>query len=147
MTKKPRSLLNVVENGEQLGHLARMLHQQEVLLKQIRQIVPGVMQQHCLHARICGNRLILHTDSPVWATRLRFHGNEIINTLRQQAPAIRKLDIRIMLPEPVRPGRPALGSLPEKTALLIGQLADSIDDEAIQAALKRLCYASTNKEN
>ncbi|HDK38123.1 MAG TPA: DUF721 domain-containing protein [Thiolapillus brandeum] len=142
MTKKPRTLSNVVNNSEQLGHLAHMLQQQQALLEQIRQLLPTPLRQHCLHARISGVRLILHADSPVWGTRLRFHAPQIIQAIIQQAPRLKKLDIRILLPEANRPGRKPLGSLPETTALLVNQLADSIDDQEIRAALKRLSGTS-----
>jgi len=145
MTKKPRSLLNVVKNSGQLGHLARMLNKQQALLEQIQQLLPAPINKHCIHARISGNRLILHTSSPVWATRLRFHAPEIISAIKKQAPSVKNVDIRIILPEVIRPGRPGLGSLPEQTSRIIEKLADSIDDEAIQAALKRLCNATSNK--
>lgn len=144
MTKKPRTVSNVVNNSDQLGHLARMLRQQRALLEQIRQVLPSPLPQHCLHARINGMRLILHTDSPVWNTRLRFHAPQILQSARQQAPNLSELDIRILLPEAIRPGRRPLGSLPEKTASLVSQLADSIEDQAIRAALKRLSSASEN---
>lgn len=142
MIKKPRSLSNVVNNSEQLGHLARMLRQQRTLLEQIRQLLPAPLAQHCIHARISGVRLVLHTDSPVWSTRLRFHAPQIIQAAQQQAPNLSKLDIRICLPEVIRPGRKPLGSLPDKTAALVSQLAESIDDQAIRTALKRLSGAS-----
>ncbi len=144
MTKKPRTVSNVVNNSEQLGHLARMLRQQQSLLEQIRQLLPAPLQQHCIHARISGARLVLHTDSPVWGTRLRFHAPQIIQAARQQAPNLNKLDIRIYLSDSIRPGRRPLGSLPEHTAALVSQLADSIDDQAIRAALKRLSGTSGN---
>ncbi len=144
MTKKPRTLSNVVNDSEQLGHLARMLQQQQSLLDQIRQLLPKPLQQHCIHARISGARLVLHTDSPVWGTRLRFHAPQILQAARRQAPNLNKLDIRIFLPDSIRPDRKPLGSLPEKTAALLRQLADSIDDQAIRAALKRLSGTPDN---
>ncbi|WP_456404204.1 DUF721 domain-containing protein [Thiolapillus sp.] len=144
MTKKPRPLSNVVNNSEQLGHLARMLQQQQALLEEIRQLLPAPLAQHCIHARISGVRLVLHTDSPVWSTRLRFHAPQIIQSAKRQAPNLAGLDIRICPPEIIRPGRKPLGSLPEKTAALVNQLADSIDDQAIRAALKRLSGARDN---
>ncbi|WP_456412343.1 DUF721 domain-containing protein [Thiolapillus sp.] len=142
MTKKPRTVSNVVTNSEQLGHLARMLQQQQSLLEQIRRLLPAPLGQHCIHARISGARLILHTDSPVWGTRLRFHAPQILQATRDQAPNLSKLDVRIHLSSNIRPARKPLGSLPEKTATLVSQLADSIDDEAIRAALKRLSGTS-----
>ncbi|WP_293646310.1 DUF721 domain-containing protein [Thiolapillus sp.] len=142
MTEKPRPVSNVVDNGDQLGHLARMLQKQQALLEQIRQLLPDTLKPHCIHARLNGTRLILHTDSPVWATRLRFHAPQILDRTRKLAPNLTKLDVRIFLPDAIRPGRKPLGSLPRRTAELVSQLADSIDDDAIRAALKRLSDTS-----
>jgi len=144
MTKKPRPLSNVVNNGDQLGHLARMLRKQQALLDQIRQSLPLPLRPHCIHARIDGNRLVLHTDSPVWATRLRFYAPQIFAVVKHQAPKLGKLEVRIFMPQNIRPGRRPLGSLPDKTAALVSQLAESIDDQAIRAALKRLSGTPDN---
>jgi len=119
-----------------------MLQKQQALLEQLKQLLPETLQPHCIHARIKGDRLILHTDSPVWATRLRFHAPQILTSSRKFAPKLNELDVRIFLPEIIRPSRKPLGSLPLKTAALVSQLADSIDDDAIRAALKRLSNTS-----
>ncbi len=146
MISQPHKVARVLEDGAQLGHLNRMLKQQRALLEQIRNILPAPLNEHCLHARIDGDRLVLHTDSPAWSTALRFHAPRIITALKSQAPNLKKVDVRILIEQEVRPATGRRGSLPNKTAALIRELADGLEDEALRAAFQRLGRASREDE-
>jgi len=138
MVSKPHKVAHVLEDGSQLGHLNRMLKQQRTLLEQIRKILPAPLNEHCRHARIDNERLVLHTDSPAWSTGLRFHAPRIIAGLKSRAPNLKKVDVRIILEQEFRPAEGRRGSLPEKTAALIRELADGLEDAELRAAFKHL---------
>ncbi|BAO43511.1 DUF721 domain-containing protein [Thiolapillus brandeum] len=142
MIKKPHKVANVLEDGDQLGHLKRMLKKQQALLEQVRKILPAPLNEHCLHARIDAERLILHTDSPAWSTGLRFHAPRILKELRCLAPNLEKTDIRIMVEQDIRPTKTRRSSLPGETASLIRELADGLADSDLRAAFKHLGRAS-----
>ena len=146
MANKPQQVAGVVEDGAQLGHLYRMLKQQQALLEQIREILPAPLNAHCLHARIDGKRLILHTDSPAWSTGLRFHAPRIIAGLNSLAPNLNKVDVRIIIEQEAKATTDRRNHLSGKTAALIRELADSLEDEALRAAFKRLGRASRGDE-
>ena len=146
MINKPHKVARVLEDGSQLGHLNRMLKQQRKLLEEVRKILPDPLGEHCLHARIDGTRLVLHTDSPAWNTGLRFHAPHIIAGLKSRAPGLKKVDVRIIVEQEVRPTRGRRGSLPEKTAALIRELADGLEDDSLRAAFKRLGRVSEDED-
>ena len=146
MINQPHKVARVLEDGAQLGHLNRMLKQQRALLEQTRKILPAPLNEHCLHARIDGERLILHTDSPAWSTGLRFHAPRIIAALESRAPNLKKVDVRILVQQEVRPATGRRGSLPGKTAALIRELADGLGDAELRTAFKRLGRVSGEDE-
>jgi hypothetical protein len=146
MINKPHKVANVLEDGDQLGHLKRMLKKQQALLEQVRKTLPTPLDEHCLHARIDGDRLILHTDSPAWSTGLRFHAPRILKELRPLAPNLKKTDIRILVEQNIRPAKTLRSSLPGETARLIRNLADGLADPDLRAAFKRLGRVSRNDE-
>lgn len=138
MENKPRKLTALLGQNGQLGHLGRMLRQQQALLQEVRQLLPSPLRSHCIHARISGQRLILHTDSPAWGSKLRFHGPQLLEVIMSQAPNVRKVDVRIFLEErPLRSKKP-LGPLSGAPAARITELADSLNDARLSMALRRL---------
>ena len=126
----PLPLYRLVEQGEQTSHLLRMLRRQQALLEEVRARLPDPLGSHCLHARISGNTLILHVDSPAWASRLRFQSNALLQALREQAPGLKKLSVRQLLPEAPRPRRTA-GSPASPSPL-----RESIADDELRGLLK-----------
>jgi len=134
----PDKVSSLLQAGEQLAHLGRMLDKQQSLLKAVRNQLPAPLDQHCLHARISGKQLIIHTDSPVWNARLRFHGPQLIRAIQQQAPNVQKLKINIHIDSASRPVDHRRARLSQRSASLILDAANSVDDPDLQAALRRL---------
>jgi len=143
MANKLRKLSSVVQNSSQLGHLKRMAGQQQLLLQQIRQLLPEPLRNHCLHARLIGTRIVLHTTTSVWSSRLRFHAPQILEELKTQAPNLEKLDVRILMNEKSRQPLKLLDSNSGKNQKMRYRLGDSINDPVIKAALK--LRRNTNK--
>jgi len=132
VTNNPTKAASLLTRDPHLSHLARMLHQQQTLLKEVRSLLPEQLAQHCLHARISGNQLVLHVDSPAWSSKLRFHAQLLLKSLHPKAPNLRKVSIRLLFPEISRnpsgrkkhpPGHPSL--------------ADAISDPELRELLKR----------
>ena len=137
-TTTPNKVSSLLGAGEQLSHLGRMLDQQQALLNTIRSQLPSPLDQHCLHARISGKQLIIHTDSPVWNARLRFHGPQIIRALQQQAPHLQQIKIHIHIDPAQKPLKHRKARLSGPSATHILDVANSTVDPKLQAALYRL---------
>lgn len=59
--------------------------------------LPIPLQQHCYIANLRNNTLVVHTDSSLWATRLRFLTPELLYRWQQEKsmPTIDKIEIKI----------------------------------------------------
>ena len=134
----PDKVSSLLNSGEQLSHLGRMLSKQQAVLQAVRGQLPSPLDQHCLYARISGKLLIIHTDSPVWNARLRFHGPQLISAMQQHAPHLRQLKIKIHIDSTVNPAKRRQVKLSHNSAAHILAAADSITDPKLQAALRRL---------
>jgi hypothetical protein len=72
------------------------LFQQSQLLKQLEQTLytqlPTPLNQHCHIANLRGKVLIIHTDSALWATQLRYLIPELINQWQQDISPLSAID-------------------------------------------------------
>ena len=143
----PDKVSSLLNSGEQLSHLGRMLDKQKTLLRAVRSQLPSPLEQHCLYARISGKTLIIHTDSPAWNARLRFHGPQLIRAMQRQAPHLQKLKINIYIDPVQKPGRRRRVKLSMNSAEQILAAADAISDPKLQAALRRLGNSGRKNEN
>lgn len=59
--------------------------------------LPIPLQPHCYIANLRNNTLVVHTDSSLWATRLRYLTPELLYRWQQEKsmPTIDKIEIRI----------------------------------------------------
>jgi hypothetical protein len=137
-TTIPNKVSSLLHSGEQLSHLGRMLDKQRALLQAVRSQLPSPLDQHCLHARISGKLLIIHTDSSVWNARLRFHGPQLIRAMQKQAPHLQQLKINIHIAHAPKPLERRQIILPMTSATQILDAAASVTDPKLQAALRRL---------
>ncbi|MCC6207745.1 MAG: DUF721 domain-containing protein [Gammaproteobacteria bacterium] len=106
--------------------------------------LPPSFQQHCRVAGITQQTLILHADSPAWATKLRYYCPQLPADLCQ-LPDFRQLtDIRIKVipPEFLQTSRqtspPVRRSLPPSAARLLRDVAATTSNAPLRDALLRL---------
>lgn len=125
------------------GGCAALLQQSQrlqQLTRTLQEHLPEPLNRHCTVAAIHDNSLVLLTDSPVWSSRLRFHAPALLRELeRRHAIHLAKVLIRITPPEQVRPV--AVSHKPQMsatTAGLLRQVAGTMNDPALGAALRRL---------
>lgn len=124
-----------------LDALQSRLNQQQSLLRGIRSELPPSLANHVLHCVVNEKKLLLYTDSAVWASQLRFLKQEILQAASkvQQAP-LEKLHIRILadqINESPRTGRKANLPSEEKIAMIREQ-ANNTQDSQLEQALQRL---------
>ena len=143
----PDKVSSLLNSGEQLSHLGRMLDKQQALLQAVRSQLPSPLDQHCLYARISGKTLIVHTDSPAWNARLRFHGPQLIRAMQRQTPNLQQLKINIHIDPVHKPRRRRRAKLSMNSAEQILAAADAISDPKLQAALRRLGNSGRKNEN
>lgn len=117
----------------------------EKLQQAWRLIVPHPAAQHTHLIHYDAGRLVVGTDSSVWATALRHQAPSILHSLRAHGhPGICELVIRVCPRETPPPAKPPQSRAPlsSEIAQLLGNAAESIHDPALKSTLKRLSRLS-----
>lgn len=141
MTRSPRSVRRLLKDKPSLKLLELEISAQKALLSRIRRLVPEDLARHLVAARKRDQQLILHTDSPAWATRLRYNVPQLLQALKTDDPSLR--DIRIRLVVNRRPTRRRLSPARHSNAAasIIHESALDTKQPALRAALERLSEA------
>lgn len=137
--------------------IANLIHQnlqkKATELTRLDQIVTSALPTGCQnHVNVAGvrdNQLILVTNSPVWASKLRLYRQNIIQMLAEHGDIkISSVLIRQSHADKIetKPRAKKLRHLDEPSARLINQTADSISDPALKQALYHLAK-NTNKSD
>ncbi|HHJ39745.1 MAG TPA: DUF721 domain-containing protein [Methylothermaceae bacterium] len=133
------SVLSVLEARAQL-------HQK--LLRQIQASLPDRLSSHCLACVLRGDGLlVVYTDSPAWASQLRFSQAAILSGVTSAGP-VRQIKIRILNSSVTRGGKPAPGSVKVPGEVVLKQLLNEArcsPDEEIKQALMALVEAMRNR--
>ncbi|MGB5202239.1 MAG: DUF721 domain-containing protein [Sedimenticolaceae bacterium] len=141
MARSPKSVRHLLKDKPALKFLEREISAQNALLNQIRRLLPADLALHCRAAQIREGLLVLHVDSPVWATRLRYLAPELLSLMRPDHAALREVAVKVLVErESCRPRhRP-----PQHSALAASIIYDSAQDTKhpqLRAALERLGLA------
>ncbi len=142
--KSPARSVRSLLSGDR-GPLQRLVghgHRLERVSALLPDLLPAPLNRHCRVANISDGILVIHTDAPIWTTRLRFHNPRLLADLRERlgAGALREIRLRTA-PEPSAPVRRAelrTAILPDAAAAHLRAAAASIADPALRDALLRL---------
>jgi hypothetical protein len=140
----PKSLKNWLQ--QRSNHLSGLLDRAHLLRRVtgiLRHALPEPLSAHCLAANIDGDTLVVGCDSPIWATKLRYHIPHLLGDLRAQPGLGSFSQIRIRVQPHSHSEEQARGvyrrfKLSESSALLINNVADNTADPDLKAALRRL---------
>jgi len=64
-----------------LAYFYSQIEQQKQILQRIRAVLPEPLAKHALHCLIRERKLLVYTDSAVWASQLRFYNNIILTSI------------------------------------------------------------------
>lgn len=129
-------------------HLNRLVHhcsRLQSLTRLIREFLPAPLNQHCQVANISDQQLILIADSSAWATMLYYQTNQLLDYLKQQPGLEHISNIRTRTRSPYHKSadvNPSPDRLPQYSAVLIHELADSMSNPTLKKALQRLARHS-----
>jgi hypothetical protein len=138
MAHSLKSVRRLLKDKPTLKILELEISAQKALLAEVRRLLPDDLAEHCLAARLRERQLILHTDSPVWATRLRFFATNLISLLQPDYSTVTEIRIKPLIKrsEPAVPAHP-----PRHSDVGAAIVADSALDTAhppLREALERL---------
>lgn len=145
MVLKPlRHALRCLSDSETRGALLALIDQQRQLLQAIRARLLPPLDAHCLFATLEEGQLTLITDSPAWASRLRFQVPELMADLGSLEGEIAACRVRIQ-PQTVARRGPEVerqrARISPATASLIRQAGEVQGDTELGRALRRLAQA------
>ena len=98
------------------------------------------LSEHLHVANFSNESLMLHTDSPAWASRLRFNIQTILNIVRLKCGLsdLKSVRIRVIIQNTdVKPMK-RMSSLTQNTTTLIINTARSINDHKLRNSLSNL---------
>ena len=138
---QPVKINNLLRSGSisKLLGQARMLHTPD---EQVRAQLPDNLQPHCQVLSLHDRTLVLATDSPVWAARLRFHAPRLVKQLtRQRIMSVRNIRVRVTPPEKTMTSARKIAPGQEQgrlRAAALKQAAQTVSDPRLKSALLRL---------
>ena len=141
MARSPKSVRRLLQDKPTLKSLDREIAAQRALLTLVRQCLPADLATHCLNAQIHEDRLTLHTDSPVWATRLRYLATQLISVLKHEYPQLREIKIRLLVTRQPPSGRTGPAAKSDAAAAIIHESALDTQPSPLRDALLRLSRA------
>lgn len=125
--------------GRHLRSLLEVLDQQQALLAKIRQRLPAPLGEHLIGAHLQRRRLVLHVDTPAWASRLRYQAPTLARSLRPDVPGLEDIQVRIQPAQARRREQNARSiRLSAQAARHLRDTAAGLQDPALSAALQRL---------
>lgn len=135
---KPKSVGDFLRKRKLIG-LYREVEAQKKLLDSIRPLLPNSLGPHCTAAHLREGQMVLFTDSPAWASRLRYSIPEIQEKMVRAGIAVSSVRIRVNPSSLVPPREPRKANrLSAANAELLLKVATTIDDPALGAVLRRL---------
>ena len=148
---KPLAISKILSRpGKIHSSIIDPLKAQNRLLIDVKKAVPPFLREHCVACVVKENNLILFTDSPAWASRLRFHGASIIDELNQplRSNTITKVKLRVLIP-PTTPktNREQHSQVPSsKTIHALKSSANTLSNIELKNALSRLALTLEMKK-
>ncbi len=142
MAIKPlRHASRFLRDSEGTAPLLVLIDQQRQILRAVRDKLTPPLDNHCLHASLDEGKLTLVTDSPAWASRLRFFAPDLISALGLGLGRIEECRIRVQPPRSMGQGLGGEMKVPRlspATARLLLDAADAQGETDLGRALRRL---------
>ncbi|MCK9607746.1 MAG: DUF721 domain-containing protein [Methylomonas sp.] len=138
-SKKPLFKSAMDFNGRPLAMCLEKIAEQKQLLNRVQNSLPADIAEHAIHCVLSNSRLLVYTDSAVWASQIRFFNQEILNNLLTSGRQnISSVQIRIIL-SPKQSANKRGMCLPSAETIndVFGRVDDNSSD-ALDLALAKL---------
>ena len=136
----------IIRNSAHLQKLIQTSHDQQQIYLKIKELLEPQLAAHCISTHYSGQSLKLFTDSSVWASRFRFQSKSLLKKLYENHIPVHKLDVKV-IPEsrPPEPRKHPARRISEQAAQSLIDTADAINDEKLEAALRKLADSAAKK--
>lgn len=99
MPTKPTAVYKLLRRPERpISFILKKLDEHRQVLSVVKQALPPFIGEHCIDCLTKGEKLILFTDSPAWATQIRFYQPAILGRLKRCGNSrFKQIHIRVFL--------------------------------------------------
>lgn len=111
----------------------------QVFTNVIDKIDPSI-RDHCKIASFKNNILLIHTDSSIWASKLRYYTSDILNILHDETNYnnIKSIRIKVIPETPLITTNKKPAYLSTTSALILKKLAESINDPKLRDSFLKI---------
>ena len=144
MPRKPLTIKKLMRSKSGLRDLQKQINLQQQLLSQVKAALPEKLAKHCISTQIQASTLVVFTDSPVWASKLRFLSPQVLSQLRSQHPGLSNLAVKLSITQrasPLPEKKRRLAQKSDVAASIVGDSAAGTLNSALRSALERLSRA------
>ena len=141
MARSPKPVRHLLKEKPTLRRIGHELETRSTLLADMRQCLPAELAAHCLSAGLRDGTLVVHTDSPVWATRLRYLAPQLTSVMAHEHPALREIKVKVAIEDNRRPRQHNAANKSDLAAAIIHDNARHTKQASLRNALMRLSRA------
>ena len=135
-----KHLINIVRPSR-LHPIQQSLNHQHRLLETIIACLPSNLSGHCLHAISNKKKVVLYTDSSVWASKLLYMRTHILKSLAENSDApIKTLKVKV-LSKPASKTKSSLKQPSIKTVRLLNKANTFKQSDKLSESMNRLITA------
>lgn len=137
---EPHSLQDILTSSSGIAHLVHRAAALKSLQERLLNQLAAPLSDHVTVANYDDQVLIIQTDSPAWAARLRFHIPELLKLAQEKCglPSIQTIRIKVDATRREREPLSRAVTLPAEASNILRECAQSIDDPALRDSLLRL---------
>jgi len=128
-------------NNRTIAYFCSQIEQQKQILKRIQAVLPVALAKQARHCLIKDKKLLIYTDSAIWASQLRFYNKVILASIASLTKEpVEIMQIRIMTIQTGLTGQSeSKASIPSaETIEIIRNQSLSVSDNQLKAALLKL---------
>ncbi|MEM7283756.1 MAG: DUF721 domain-containing protein [Pseudomonadota bacterium] len=86
--------------SENLGALAKRAGEMDQLTQIVRAVLPNPLGDHIIAVNVRNETVFVVADSPVWASRIRFYSQEILDKVETTHPdPVGNLAVKVRAPQ------------------------------------------------
>ncbi|MBI2994003.1 MAG: DUF721 domain-containing protein [Gammaproteobacteria bacterium] len=130
LTRRSVQLSDLFERAAELARMRQTLERE----------LPPPLREHIMVASYDQKTIVLQTDGPAWAARLRFETPRLLELARAKCNLPMLQTVRVLVAAPVQNRQPRSRSvyLSPRAAEILRNSAQSTNDDAVRGSLLRL---------
>jgi len=138
--KRPERINSICKHHSTLSKLTQRAQNLEQLNHLLQQILPTQFSAHCRLANLNGDKLIIHTDNPSYASLIRFQAPVLCKTLSDELNKnIKHIEVKVRQRYyPLQDKTTNDLSLPNHAATALTETANNLDEGLLKTALNKL---------